>query len=77
MLCCVALAYYAQLVEDQIEVARKTLEEAADRQPWWVRTAYLRGSLWEGAASEAEMSNLYSDDDEAVSYTHLTLPTKA
>ena len=50
---------------DQVEVARRTLEEAADRQPWWVRTAYLRGTLWEGAAAGTDIDNYpYSDDDE-------------
>jgi hypothetical protein len=59
------MSFYLQLVHDQIEVARRSLEEAADRQPWWVRTAYLRGSLWEGAIPGAHDLNLnfpYSDD---------------
>ena len=52
---------------DQVEVSRRTLEEAADRQPWWVRTAYLRGTLWDGAAAGTDIdmdSYPYSDDDE-------------
>ena len=68
---CAVLAACAQLVEDQIEVARRILEDAADQQPWWVRSAYLRGSLWEGATSGAdgfELSNMaYSDEDSDTS----------
>jgi hypothetical protein len=66
LLCCSVICFYYQLVHDQIEVARRSVEEAADRQPWWVRTAFLRGSLWEGATPGLDNLDLnypYSDDD--------------
>ena len=66
MLCSAVICFCLQLVHDQIEVARRSIEEVADRQPWWVRTAYLRGSLWEGAtpgADDLDLNYPYSDDD--------------
>ena len=55
-------------MRDQVEVARRTVEEAADRQPWWVRTAHLRGTLWNYAGS-MQAPPFYSDEDNEDSDT--------